>query len=53
MREAIRTTALTVGNPGPSGEEDRGSAEWQAVHLPYIEAINALRTVMRADVQQR
>jgi hypothetical protein len=51
MRNAIRTTELTVSNAGRAGGVE-GSAEWEAVHRPYIEAIADLRTVMRSDIQR-
>jgi hypothetical protein len=44
MRDAIRATKLSVGTPG--------SPEWEAVHLPYIKAIDTLRSAMHADIQQ-
>ncbi len=44
MRNAINTTKLRVGTPG--------SPEWEEVHLPYIQAIDTLRSIMRADIHQ-
>jgi hypothetical protein len=44
MRDAINRTKLVVGTPG--------SPEWEAVHLPYINAIDTLRSNMRADIQR-
>lgn len=43
IRDAITTTAMTVGEPG--------SPAWEAVHLPYIAAIVELRSLMRDDVR--
>ncbi|HCT78106.1 MAG TPA: hypothetical protein DGT23_16315 [Micromonosporaceae bacterium] len=48
IRETIVTTSLNVRT---SHSADRGSAEWEAVHNPYINAIGNLRTAMRQDVQ--
>ena len=44
MRNAIGTAELSVGFPR--------SPEWEAVHRPYVDAIDTLRSSMRADVQQ-
>jgi hypothetical protein len=51
MRNAIRTTNLIVGSPG-NLDDDPGSDEWVAVHVPYINAIEDLRRAMRADIQR-
>ncbi|MGH3522021.1 MAG: hypothetical protein ACRDU4_04130 [Mycobacterium sp.] len=45
MRNAIGTAELSVGFPR--------SPEWEAIHRPYINAIDALRSSMRTDIQQR
>jgi hypothetical protein len=55
LRNAIRTTALAVGNTVafniPSRpDEFNGSSEWIAIHRPYMEAVDALREAMRKDI---
>ncbi len=43
MRDAVAAHRLTVGHPG--------SAEWEKVHVPYMDAFTELRSLMRIDVQ--
>jgi hypothetical protein len=44
MSNVIGTTEVTVA------ASHRGSAEWEEVHRPYSDAMDALRSAMRADV---
>ncbi|MFD8385172.1 hypothetical protein ACFV2X_42765 [Streptomyces sp. NPDC059679] len=50
MRNVLGRAEVTLGNPGTSGDQDPGSAEWRDAHRAYIDAMAALRSAMRADI---
>ncbi|MEV6840451.1 hypothetical protein AB0N17_39195 [Streptomyces sp. NPDC051133] len=53
IRNLIGTAAVTISGPGPGPEGDDpgpGASAWRDAHLPYADALAALRSAMRADV---
>jgi hypothetical protein len=49
-RNVIGNTEVTVKNPCTPDDSNPRSAAWQRVQVPYIDAVTALRSVMRADM---